>query len=442
MMSVCPIHPLSGSSMNIVDQDPCTLLTELFHVAVATAQPARVLADFLPANRTQSVLVIGAGKAACSMASCLEQHWSGPLRGLVVTAYGHNEPLQRIEVIEASHPVPDAMSERAAKRILALVASLGADDLVICLISGGGSSLLALPAPGISLADKQDINRALLKSGATIDEINRVRKHLSAIKGGRLGLACTPARLLTLAISDVPGDDPATIASGPTMADPSTSSEALSILQKYRLPIPSAITTWLKNPVSETPKPGDSRLCNNDYRIIASARQSLEAAARHAQQAGFNTLLLGDDISGESRDVACEHAALALAIAKGSGPVSPPCIILSGGETTVIVRGDGKGGRNGEYLLALATELQGASGIYALAADTDGIDGAGDNAGAVLSPETWHRARERGWDILKELENNNCYPLFRDLEDLLITGPTRTNVNDFRAILILPQTTN
>lgn len=427
--------------MNIVDPDPRALLIELFHVAVATAQPARVLADFLPANRTQSALVIGAGKAACSMASCLEQHWSGPLRGLVVTAYGHSKPLQRIEVIEAGHPVPDAMGERAAKRILALVANLDADDLVICLISGGGSSLLALPATGISLADKQGINRALLKSGATIDEINCVRKHLSAIKGGRLGLACTPARLLTLAVSDVPGNDSVTIASGPTTADPSTSSEALSILHKYRIPIPETIAAWLKNPDSETPKPGDSRLCNHDYRIIASAGQSLEAAARQAQQAGFNTLLLGDDITGESRDVARKHAALALTIAKGNGPVSPPCVILSGGETVVTVRGNGKGGRNGEYLLALANTLRGASGIYALAADTDGIDGAGDNAGAILSPETWQRGRERGWDISKELENNNCYPLFRDLGDLLITGPTRTNVNDFRAILIMPSET-
>ncbi|WP_339641206.1 glycerate kinase [uncultured Porticoccus sp.] len=427
--------------MNIVDPDPRTLLTELFYVAVATAQPTRVLADFLPENRAQSALVIGAGKAACSMASCLEQHWSGPLRGLVVTAYGHSQPLQRIEVIEAGHPVPDAMGERAAKRILALVANLDADDLVICLISGGGSSLLALPATGISLADKQGINRALLKSGATIDEINRVRKHLSAIKGGRLGLACTPARLLTLAVSDVPGNDSATIASGPTTADPSTSSEALSILHKYRIPIPETIAAWLKNPDSETPKPGDSRLSNHDYRIIASAGQSLEAAARQAQQAGFNTLLLGDDITGESRDVARKHAALALTIAKGNGPVSPPCVILSGGETVVTVRGNGKGGRNGEYLLALANTLRGASGIYALAADTDGIDGTGDNAGAILSPETWQRARERGWDISKELENNNCYPLFRDMGDLLITGPTRTNVNDFRAILIMPSET-
>ena len=427
--------------MNIVDPDPRTLLTELFYVAVATAQPTRVLADFLPENRAQSALVIGAGKAACSMASCLEQHWSGPLRGLVVTAYGHSQPLQRIEVIEAGHPVPDAMGERAAKRILALVANLDADDLVICLISGGGSSLLALPATGISLADKQGINRALLKSGATIDEINRVRKHLSAIKGGRLGLACTPARLLTLAVSDVPGNDSATIASGPTAADPSTSSEALSILHKYRIPIPETIAAWLKNPDSETPKPGDSRLSNHDYRIIASAGQSLEAAARQAQQAGFNTLLLGDDITGESRDVARKHAALALTIAKGNGPVSPPCVILSGGETVVTVRGNGKGGRNGEYLLALANTLRGASGIYALAADTDGIDGTGDNAGAILSPETWQRARERGWDISKELENNNCYPLFRDMGDLLITGPTRTNVNDFRAILIMPSET-
>ncbi|WP_461482353.1 glycerate kinase type-2 family protein, partial [Porticoccus sp.] len=422
--------------------DPRQLLIDLFHTAVATADPAQVLPPFLasePLSGNRPLIVIGAGKAACAMAAALEQHWPGPLRGLVVTAYGHSEPLQRIEVIEASHPVPDTNSELAARRMLALVDNLTAADQVICLISGGGSSLLALPAPGLCLADKQQLNRALLKSGADIHEMNCVRKHLSAIKGGRLAAACAPARLLTLAISDVPGDDPAVIASGPTVADPSTSSQARAILDKYDIELSDAMTPWLQSAASETPKPGDPALAQGQFRLIATPAQSLAAAAERAEAAGLAVLSLGDALTGEARELARQHAQLALSISRGKGSVQPPCVILSGGETSVTVRGNGKGGRNGEYLLALADTLQGAAGIYALAADTDGIDGAGDNAGALLSPDSWQRGRQLGWDTATQLANNDCYPYFDALGDLLICGPTRTNVNDFRAILVLPE---
>ncbi len=423
------------------DTDPSQLLIDLFKVAVATADPALVLPPFLPASplpNDRPLIVIGAGKAACAMAASLEQHWPGPLQGLVVTAYGHSEPLERIEVMEARHPVPDANSEIAAQRILALVNNLTAEDQVICLISGGGSSLLALPAPGLTLADKQQINRALLTSGADIHEMNCVRKHLSAIKGGRLATVCVPAKVLTLAISDVPGDDPAVIASGPTVADPTTSSQALAILKKYGIETSDILTTWLASPASETPKPGDPALAHCRFRIIAAPNQSLLAATLRAKAFGLEVLSLGDDLTGEARELAREHAQLALSISRGKGSVQPPCVILSGGETSVTVRGNGMGGRNGEYLLALADALKGAPGIYALAADTDGIDGAGDNAGALITPDTWQLALKQGWDTTTELENNNCYPFFADLGALLITGPTRTNVNDFRAILILP----
>ncbi|MEZ5528698.1 MAG: glycerate kinase [Porticoccaceae bacterium] len=427
----------------MTDLDPVQLLVGLFQTAVATANPALVLPPFLPPAPladNRPLIVVGAGKAACSMAASLEQHWKGPLKGLVVTAYGHSEPLQRIDIIEANHPVPDNHSELAARRILSLVSNLTEHDQVVCLISGGGSSLLALPAPGLTLADKQRINRELLKSGADIHEMNCVRKHLSAIKGGRLAAACAPASLLTLAISDVPGDDPAVIASGPTVADPTTSSQALAILEKYRIDAGNAINQWLASAASETPKPGDPALAHCRFRLIAAPSQSLAAATVRARASGLEVLSLGDDLTGESRQLAQQHAALALAIAQGEGSVQPPCVILSGGETSVTVRGNGKGGRNGEYLLAMADALRGAPGIYALAADTDGIDGAGDNAGALHTPDTWERARNRGWNIFEELQNNNSYPLFKDLGNLLITGPTRTNVNDFRAILILPPT--
>lgn len=423
------------------DFDPSQLLIDLFQTAVATADPARVLPPFLPGKPlpdNHPLIVIGAGKAACSMAASLEQHWPGPLRGLVVTAYGHSEPLQRIEVIEARHPVPDANSEIAARRMLELVKNLTEEDQVICLISGGGSSLLALPAPGLTLEDKQHINRALLKSGADIHEMNCVRKHFSAIKGGRFAAACAPAGLLTLAISDVPGDDPTVIASGPTVADPTTSAQAMAILEKYGIELSDSMRAWLSNPASETPKPGDPLLARCRYQMIAAPSHSLAAAVKKAQASELEVLSLGDDLTGESRELAREHAELALSIAQGEGPVTPPCVILSGGETTVTMRGNGKGGRNGEYLLALTDALKGTAGIYALTADTDGIDGAGDNAGAVMTPDSWQRAQELGFNSAAQLANNDSYPYFEALGDLLITGPTRTNVNDFRAILVLP----
>lgn len=435
--------------------DPQNLLTGLFHVAVAAADPKKVLPGFLDkilkdqlANNQSTnksngkVIVIGAGKAAAAMAVTLENHWEenfvkeSHLSGLVVTAYGHGVPCHQIEVIEAAHPVPDRNSEIAAQRILNLVSGLYENDLVICLLSGGGSSLLALPAPGITLGDKQQINQALLKSGADIHEINCVRKHLSAIKGGRLAAACTPAKLVTFAISDVPGDDPAVIASCPTEADLTTSEQALGILKKYQITISDNVSQWLKSPKSETPKkPYESSV----FQIIATAKQSLKAAAAQAEEMGLKALILGDDITGESRQLAQSHAELITQVLEQGQPIKAPCVLLSGGETTVKVRGNGRGGRNTEYLLSLAMRLQGRANVYALAADTDGIDGLGDNAGAVLSPNSWLKADKLGLNAVKILENNDSYSFFEALEGLVVTGPTQTNVNDFRAILVLPE---
>jgi glycerate 2-kinase len=423
--------------------DPQGLLTELFHTAVAAASPKKVLLDFLgealnklPAQKEQGeVVVIGAGKAAAAMAVALENNWeNGHLSGVVVTAYGHVLPCKQIEVIEAAHPVPDENSEIAAQRILNLVADLNENDLVICLLSGGGSSLLALPAPGMTLADKQQINKALLKSGADIHEINCVRKHLSAIKGGRLAAACSPAKLMTFAVSDVSGDDPAVIASGPTVADPTTCQQALAILDKYQVDVGDSVREWLKSSDAETPKVDDD---TSKFQIIANAQQSLEAAAVQAKEMGIPALILGDDLTGESQHLAQSHAELVTRVLDQGQPISAPCVLLSGGETTVKVRGNGRGGRNAEYLLSLAAQLQGRANVYALAADTDGIDGSGDNAGAVLSPDSWLRGEKLGLNALSMLENNDSYHYFEALGDLLITGPTRTNVNDFRVILVL-----
>ena len=417
-----------------------TFLRFLFDAFVAAAQPARVLAAHLPEDRSAPLIVIGAGKAAAAMAAALESAWQGPVSGLVVTRYGHGAACRHIEVIEAAHPLPDAAGEQAARRILARVSNLRSHDRVICLLSGGGSALLALPAPGITLAQKRRISAALLASGAAIDDINRVRKHLSAIKGGRLAAACTPAPLLTLAISDVPGDDPAVIASGPTVCDETTSAEALSILRRHHIETPAEVEAWLANPASESIKCGDARLAHCTYRLIATPAQSLAAAAGAARHAGIAVLELGADIQGEARTVAQAHAALALRMQAHADPLPPPCVIVSGGETTVSVRGNGRGGRNGEYLLALAVALRGAPGIYAMACDSDGIDGSQDNAGALLLPEHWSRARALGIDPQALLENNDSYTLFSALRSLVITGPTRTNVNDFRALLVLPAT--
>ena len=421
--------------------DQRAFLRDLFDTAVARARPDHTLAAFLPAPPSGRTVVLGAGKAAAAMAAAVDAAWpaDAPLSGLVVTRYGHAlSRAGRIEVVEAAHPVPDAAGVQASQRMLALADSLGADDLALCLISGGGSALLSLPAPGLTLADKQAINQALLRSGANIAEMNCVRKHLSAIKGGRLALRCAPARVLSLLISDVPGDDVATIASGPTVADPTTCAQALAILEHYRIALPQGVREGLLSARYETPKPGDARLAGHAAHLIATPRQSLEAAAALARAAGIHALVLGDDIEGESAQVGAEHARLARAVAAGAGPVQRPCVLLSGGETTVTLgQSQGRGGRASEYLLACALGLEGAAGVWGLAADTDGIDGVEDNAGAHSAPDTLARALSLGIDAAQHLAAHNAYPFFAALDDLVVTGPTGTNVNDFRALLVL-----
>jgi hydroxypyruvate reductase len=382
--------------------------------------------------------VVGAGKAAASMARAVETHWDGPISGLVVTRYGHGVPCHQIEVVEASHPVPDAAGQEAASRILASVQGLTADDLVLCLISGGGSALLALPASGITLEDKQAVAKALLRSGASIHQMNCVRKHLSAIKGGRLAVAAFPARVVTLAISDVPGDDVSVIASGPTVPDPSTFREALAILKRYGIDGPEPVIRHLMAGVDETPKSGDPRLGRSTTVLIATPQDSPEAAARIARTVGYSPVILGNALEGEARDMAMVHAGIARQIAGYGQPAAAPCVLLSGGETTVTVRGKGRGGRNAEFLLALAVALDSHPGIFGLAADTDGIDGSEDNAGAWIGPDTLARAAAAGLDAKALLAGNDAYRFFAGLDDLIVTGPTLTNVNDFRAILIDP----
>jgi len=412
------------------------LLRSLFDAAVATAAPALCVPPNLPAPGAGRTLVVGAGKAGAAMARAVEDNWDGPLEGLVITRYGHNVPCERIEVVEAAHPVPDEAGLAAAERILAMVGGLTADDLVLCLISGGGSALLSLPAGSLTLADKQAVNRALLKSGATIHEMNCVRKHLSAVKGGRLAAAAAPARVVTLTISDVPGDDPSVIASGPTVADVTTSADALAIVEKYGIDAPAVVIDHLKSAESETPKPGDPRFAGAELHMIATPQAALEAAAAAAETAGYRTAILSDSIEGETRDVAMVHAAIARQVARHGQPLAPPAILLSGGETTVTVRGDGRGGPNAEFLLALAIALDGEAGIHAVACDTDGIDGTEDNAGAYVGPDTLARAAAAGIDPRAHLDRNDGYGFFDPLGDLIKPGPTLTNVNDFRAILI------
>jgi len=419
--------------------DPKTLLRALFDVAVGAADPAVCVPAHLPPPPPGRTVVVGAGKAAAAMARAVEAHWppDAPLSGLVVTRYGHGvETLPRIEVVEASHPVPDAAGQAAAARILAMVHGLTADDLVLCLISGGGSALLSLPAHGITLADKQAVNRALLRSGAGIGDMNCVRKHLSAIKGGRLAQAAYPARIVTLAISDVPGDDFSVIASGPTVPDPTTLADALDVLRQFAIAAPEAVLARLQHATAETPKPGDAAFARAETRLIATPQASLEAAAAYAHANGVTPLILGDAIEGEARDVARIMAGIARSCALHGHPASPPCVLISGGETTVTVRGGGRGGRNAEFLLALAVALGAESRIYAIACDTDGIDGTEDNAGAIFSPDTLARAAGLDLDIDARLLDNDGYGVFAALGDLVVTGPTRTNVNDFRAILI------
>jgi glycerate 2-kinase len=412
------------------------LLRRMFDAAIASAQPALCIPPHLPAVPRGRLVVVGAGKAAAAMARAVEDNWPGPLSGVVVTRYGYAVPCNHIEVLEAAHPVPDAAGLLGAQRVFEAVRGLGADDLVLALISGGGSALLPLPVAGLTLEQKQNVNRALLKSGATISELNCVRRHLSAIKGGRLAAACYPARVLTLMISDVPGDRPIDIASGPTVGDPTTSADALSIVQRYGIDLPPPVLDILASGRGESVKPDDPRLAHTAARIIATPQLALEAAAAVAREAGMPAYILGDAIEGEARDVGKVLAGVALQVAERDQPVAAPCVVLSGGETTVTVRGSGRGGRNVEFLLSLAIALDGHTRIYALAGDTDGVDGQEEIAGACLGPDSLARARALGLKPENSLQDNDAHSFFSALGDSVITGPTLTNVNDFRAILV------
>ena len=439
------------ASSNVPSGDaatPAALLERLFRAAVERAMPQHCIGPFLPPPPKGRTLVIGAGKAGGAMAAAVDRLWpqDAPLSGLVVTRYHHLPPdygqrqesgLARIEVVEAAHPVPDEAGRRATQRLLAATAGLGPDDLVLCLISGGGSALLAAPAEGVRFEDKQAINKALLRSGAAIGEMNCVRKHLSAIKGGRLAAACAPARVVTLLISDVPGDDPAVIASGPTVPDPTTCADALAILRRHAIEIAPAVRGALQEGRLETPKPGDPIFDGNEVHLVATPQQALEAAAQAAAAAGFHAHILSDEIEGESREVGKVHAALARQVARRGQPFDRPCVILSGGETTVTVRSSsGRGGRATEFLLGAAIALDGEPGVFLLAADTDGIDGIDDNAGAIVTPDTLARARAKGLDARDLLDGNDARTFFETLGDLVVSGPTFTNVNDFRALLV------
>lgn len=419
--------------------DPDVLLRRMFDAAIAAAQPARTLARHLPAPPRGRTIVIGAGKASAAMAAALEAAWPGQLealQGLVVTRYGYAVPCARIEIIEAAHPVPDDAGLAASRRMLELVSGLNEDDLVICLISGGGSSLLPLPLAGITLDDKQRVNRALLKSGATISEMNCVRRHLSAIKGGRLAAACYPAQVLNLLISDVPGDDAIDVASGPTVPDPTTCADALAIVRRYAIDLPAHVLAALQSGAAETLKPGDPRLPRIRTEWIATPRLALQAAAQVGRDAGYAVHVLGDAIEGEARDVGKVLGGIALAAARHGQPFAAPCVLLSGGETTVTVRGSGRGGRNVEFLLSLALALRGEAGVHAIAGDTDGVDGQEEIAGAVIGPDTLDRAWRAGLNPQDALAANDGHGFFEALGDAVVTGPTLTNVNDFRAIVL------
>jgi hydroxypyruvate reductase len=413
------------------DISSAAFLRRLFDAAVAAADPKLCLPAHLPPRPSGRIIVVGAGKASAAMAAAVETHWGEGLEGLVITRYGHGVPCRSIEIVEAAHPVPDAAGQRAAARMADLVTGLAPDDFVLCLISGGGSALLAAPAPGLTLADKQNLNRQLLACGAPIGQMNCVRKHLSALKGGRLAARAHPARVLSLVISDVPGDDPSTVASGPTVADPTTVANARAIIARYGLRLPPHIEAFLAMPQAETPKPGDARLAGVETRMVAAPALSIAAAGQVATAAGYRVIDLGDRVEGEAREVGREHAHIAL---KTRGPAA----ILSGGETTVTLTGTGRGGRNSEYALALAIALEGTARISAIACDTDGIDGSQDNAGAMVLPDTLARARRLGLDPGAFLANNDAFGFFAALGDLVVTGPTLTNVNDFRAVVVEP----
>jgi glycerate 2-kinase len=420
----------------VSDQTARDVLQRMLTAAISAADPSTCLPSFLPPPPIGKTIVVGAGKAGARMAETVEALWDGPLMGLVIVPYGYGSSCERIEVVQAAHPVPDDAGYEAARRILALAGGATADDLVLCLISGGGSALMSVPAPGLMLHEKAALNSQLLRSGADIAEMNCVRKHLSSIKGGHLAATAMPARMVTLLISDVPGDDPSVIASGPTVADPTTFSDAQAVLNKYGIDQPIAALNVLKKARTETLKPGDDCFRNCETHIIATPQMSLQAAAEVAHGAGIKPLILGDAVEGEAREVAKVMAAIAKQMRHRGQPVEAPAVLLSGGETTVTVTGDGRGGRNSEFLLALAIALNGEAGINALAADTDGIDGIEDNAGAILSPDTLERAARKRIDAKAYLANNDAYEFFQRIDDLVITGPTHTNVNDFRAILI------
>ena len=413
--------------------DPKGFLRSLFDAAIAAAQPSQTLARMLPPLPRGRTVVIGAGKASAEMARALEAAWPGPLSGFVVTRYGHGAATKHIEIAEASHPVPDEAGAAAARRMLEVVTGLTADDLVIALISGGGSALLPMPLPGLTLADKQAVNRSLLKSGATITEMNCVRRHLSGIKGGRLAAACAPAKVVTLAISDIPGDGPGDIASGPTVEDATTCADALRIVRKYGIELAGPVRQVLESGAGETPKLSAS---GNEFHLVATPQASLEAAAALAHESGITPFILGDSLEGESRDVGVVMAGIARQVARRGQPFAPPCVLLSGGETTVTVRGNGKGGRNVEFLLSLAIALAGEPGVHAIAGDTDGVDGAEEIAGAYLGPTTLARALAAQMLPADSLAANDGHGFFGALGDSIVTGPTLTNVNDFRAILV------
>ena len=416
--------------------DPRDLLRRMFDAAIAAAQPAHCVPPHLPDKPKGRLIVIGAGKASAAMARAVEDHWEGPLEGLVVTRYGYAVPCERIEIVEAAHPVPDAAGMQAAQRIRDIAKGAGPDDTIVCLISGGGSALLVLPLDGITLEDKQAVARALLKSGATISEINCVRRHLSAVKGGRLAAAAHPARLVTLLISDVPGDNPSDIASGPTVGDATTCDDALAIVRRYGIDLPANLREVLESGRGESIKPDDPRLVGSSVRMATAPQIALEAAARVAREAGLAVHILGDAIEGEARDVGRAMAGITTQVAKRGQPFTAPCVLLSGGETTVTVHGDGRGGRNVEFLLSLGIGLDGLPGVWALAGDTDGVDGLEEIAGAIFTPDSLARAWKLGIRPKDALANNDGHGFFGALGDAVVTGPTMTNVNDFRAILI------
>ena len=414
--------------------DPMTFLHHLFDRAVEVADPMRTIAQHLPAKPKGRVVVIGAGKASARMAEAVEATW-GPCEGLVITRYGYGRPCRGIEIVEAAHPVPDAAGQAATARMLDLVSGLGPDDFVLALISGGASALLIAPAEGVTLAEKQAVNAALLASGAPIDRMNTLRKHLSRVKGGQLAAAAYPASMLTLMISDVPGDDPAFIGSGPTVPDASTAAQARDVLDRWKIDVPASVNAALARPTGVMP-PGDPRLSRVENRIIAAPAQSLQAAAEIGRAAGCNVRILGDALEGEARDVAAKQADLALSLHNSMPKGARPILLLSGGELTVTRRGDGIGGPNAEFSLALAAALNGTDGIYAIACDTDGVDGAAEVAGAIIGPDTLTRAKAAGIDPAAALANNDSHTFFAAIGGQVVTGPTLTNVNDFRAILI------